>query len=491
MSHAAGLGRWGFGILIAVALGLPSSAQAELFSYVDDNGVLHLTNVRPNANYKPYVEEDIEGFGGQKPVVMELPGGKKRVLYPVNVGRYDHIFRRAAKHYRLPFAFLKAVAKVESNFNPKAVSHADAKGMMQLIDSTAADMSVEDPFDPEQNIFGGARYLRVLANQFDGNMALVAAAYNSGPHRVKKLGRIPRIRETQRYVRRGAPDVPPLSESGIVTETAEPLEGKFALSGVTATDAPAQSKPKKRKRRGLVSDPRDSKKSRRARGRTETDAVHPPATKSANTEARTWSLREQAVALPNLVTYGRIAAIPVVMAVMQFDSRTNALIAAALFGLASASDALDGYLARRLNQTSLIGKFLDPLADKLLVLGCLVMLIQLERVSPWIVFVIVSREIVVTTLRTIAMGEGVVISARSLGKWKTVFQLASLGALLVHYDYSLGFVGLEQSLSFHAVGTVLLAASVVLSLASAGDYFLGFFRGLQVDADRGEDGAEA
>ncbi|MEL7372283.1 MAG: lytic transglycosylase domain-containing protein [Myxococcota bacterium] len=199
MSRAAFTG----GVLVALGLVLwPVAVRAELYSYVDDSGVIHLTNVATNANHKRYVAEDADGFGGEAPVVVELPGGKKRVLYKVHVSRFDPIFRRAAKHYKLPFAFLKAVAKVESNFNPKAVSHAEAKGLMQLIDSTAAQMKVQDPFDPEQNIFGGARYLRLLANQFDGNMALVAAAYNSGPARVQRLGRIPRIRETQRYVRR-------------------------------------------------------------------------------------------------------------------------------------------------------------------------------------------------------------------------------------------------------------------------------------------------
>ena len=73
---------------------------------------------------------------------------------------------------------------------------------MQLMDQTAKEMNVTDSYDPEQNIFGGARYLRLLANQFDGNMALTAAAYNAGPHRVSRLGRIPNIRETKRYVRR-------------------------------------------------------------------------------------------------------------------------------------------------------------------------------------------------------------------------------------------------------------------------------------------------
>ena len=190
------------GLLVAALALWPASAFADLYSWVDGEGVIHLTNVRPNANYKPYQADEAEGFGGERPIVVQMPGGKKRVLYRVNVTRYDEIFRRAADHYKLPFAFIKAVAKVESNFNPLAVSHANAKGMMQLIDSTAAAMSVKNPFDAEQNIFGGTRYLRLLANQFDGNMALVAAAYNSGPERVRRLGRIPRIRETQRYVRR-------------------------------------------------------------------------------------------------------------------------------------------------------------------------------------------------------------------------------------------------------------------------------------------------
>ncbi|MEQ9503158.1 MAG: transglycosylase SLT domain-containing protein [Deltaproteobacteria bacterium] len=191
--------------LVALGAFTATTARAELYSWVDDEGVIHLTNVTPNADYKPYASRgasEAEGFGGEKPLVIIVPSGEERVVYPVQVTRYDDIFREAAEHYRLPFAFLKAVAKVESNFDPDAVSHADAKGLMQMIDATADLMNVEDPFDPRQSIFGGARYLRILANQFEGNMALVAAAYNSGPERVKRLGRIPNIRETQRYVRR-------------------------------------------------------------------------------------------------------------------------------------------------------------------------------------------------------------------------------------------------------------------------------------------------
>ena len=188
--------------LLAVLTLAPTSAWAELYSYVDEEGVIHLTNIKKGSQYKPYAAEDAEDYGGVKPIVMRYRETEERVLYPVNVTTYDDAIREAAAHYNLPFAFVKAVAKVESNFNPRAISHKNAKGLMQLIDETAADMNVADPFDPKQNIFGGTRYLRILANKFGGNMALTAAAYNAGPERVSRSGRVPDIRETQRYVRR-------------------------------------------------------------------------------------------------------------------------------------------------------------------------------------------------------------------------------------------------------------------------------------------------
>lgn len=181
---------------------LPGLAQAELYSWVDEEGVIHLTNLRKSAPFQVYGGEQGEGFGGQTPVIQALSTGEKRVFYPVDVTRFDELFMRAAQHYRLPFAFVKAVAKVESNFNPFAVSPKQAKGLMQLIDDTARDLRVEDPFDPEQNVFAGVRYLRMLANRFEGHLALTAAAYNAGPERVQRLGRVPTIPETQQYVRR-------------------------------------------------------------------------------------------------------------------------------------------------------------------------------------------------------------------------------------------------------------------------------------------------
>lgn len=194
-------------------------------------------------------------------------------------------------------------------------------------------------------------------------------------------------------------------------------------------------------------------------------------------DARPRVLRH-AFSLPNIITYLRIAAIPAVLFIMQSDSRRNAFIAAMIFCVASLTDFLDGYLARKLNLISFIGKFLDPLADKLLVTGCLIMLVDLGRVSPWVVFVILAREIIITTLRTLAMGEGTVIAARDLGKQKTAFQMVGTWALMVHYDYPLLDLFFDENVSFHRLGTVLLYISVFFSILSAGDYFVGFVKGL-------------
>lgn len=202
----------------------------------------------------------------------------------------------------------------------------------------------------------------------------------------------------------------------------------------------------------------------------------------------TASLSKQALSLPNLVTYARILAIPGVLVIMEFDSPRNAFIAAMVFALASATDALDGYLARRFNMISVLGKLLDPLADKLIVLGTLIMLLHLGRVSAWIVFVLLARDIVINGLRTIAIGEGLVIAARDLGKQKTAFQMVGVWALLVHYPYELE--PLPDPVDFHRIGTWLLYISVFFSIISAIDYFAGFFRTMRA-RDRGSPGAGA
>jgi len=148
--------------------------------------------------------------------------------------------------------------------------------------------------------------------------------------------------------------------------------------------------------------------------------------------------------------------------------RSLGVAAAVLFGLVCLTDWLDGYIARKWKQVTTLGKFLDPLADKLLIVTAFIMLIQLGRVPAWVVAIIVGREIAVTGLRSIAVDSGVVIAASPLGKLKTVSQIFALIPLMLHYSF--------YSVDFHAIGTVLLYISLALTIWSGYDYFMRFFR---------------
>lgn len=203
-------------------------------------------------------------------------------------------------------------------------------------------------------------------------------------------------------------------------------------------------------------------------------------------------LARQAVQIPNLITYARIAAIPLVLVLMRSEDPRNAFIAAMTFAGASATDALDGYLARKYNLTSLVGKFLDPLADKLIVMGTLVMLIDLGRVATWIVLVILARETIITGLRTIAAGEGLIIQARDLGKQKTALQMVGIWCLLVEHEHSIfDFWGAEP-LDFNQMGLYFLYLSILFSLLSAGEYFWAFFKTVAArEATEAQEGAES
>ncbi len=187
---------------------------------------------------------------------------------------------------------------------------------------------------------------------------------------------------------------------------------------------------------------------------------------------RTW------LNLPNLLTLGRIIAIPILVVLLMIGNRRCSFWAAAVFGLAAFTDWLDGYLARRWGMVTNMGKFLDPLADKLLVQAALIMMIPLGRVPAWAVFVILARELMVTGLRSIASAEGIVIEASTLGKMKTIFQMASIPGLLLHYDYYWLF-GLRWEL-FHAnthnVGIFFFYVALILTIWSGVDYICKFFR---------------
>ena len=114
--------------------------------------------------------------------------------------QYDAYISEASRLYGIPESFIKAVIKIESNFNPKAVSRVGAMGLMQLMPATAAHMNVSDPFDPQQNILGGTKYLRRLADRYDGDINLILSGYHAGPGNVAKAGGIP-FEKTQQYVR--------------------------------------------------------------------------------------------------------------------------------------------------------------------------------------------------------------------------------------------------------------------------------------------------
>lgn len=191
-------------------------------------------------------------------------------------------------------------------------------------------------------------------------------------------------------------------------------------------------------------------------------------------------LRDEITDLPNVITLIRIAFIPLILICIDNYSPKLSTLAATLFTVAAASDALDGYLARRMGLITVVGKFLDPLADKLIVLSTLVMLVAKGRAPAWLVIVLTARELAVTGLRAIASQEGFVISAGSGGKAKAALQMVGIGFLLVHFSYDLLFFG--YPLDFHQVGTILLYVSLILSVLSAFDYFRFFVQAAQKQA---------
>jgi CDP-diacylglycerol---glycerol-3-phosphate 3-phosphatidyltransferase len=183
-------------------------------------------------------------------------------------------------------------------------------------------------------------------------------------------------------------------------------------------------------------------------------------------------LRQEITDLPNLVTLARIGLIaPVLLAIDNYSPRLSAL-SFVLFAIAAASDALDGYLARRLGLVTVVGQFLDPLADKLIVLSTLVVLAAENRAPAWLVVVLMTRELAVTGLRAIASQQGLIIAAGRGGKVKTALQLVGIGFLLIHFRYPILFFDYE--LDFHAVGLYILYLSLIMSVLSAFEYFKFF-----------------
>jgi len=192
----------------------------------------------------------------------------------------------------------------------------------------------------------------------------------------------------------------------------------------------------------------------------------------------TLSQPNQVFNLPNILTMMRIAAIPLLAALLMSPTRSAGFWAAALFAIASITDWLDGYLARRMGIVTIFGKFLDPIADKLIVMAALIMILPFNRVPAWMVLVILGREIIITGLRGIASTEGIVIQASDLGKFKTIFQIVAILGLVLHYDYNWVF-GIAHPLltvNMHNIGMFFLWIATMLTIWSGVDYLVRFIK---------------
>jgi len=187
--------------------------------------------------------------------------------------------------------------------------------------------------------------------------------------------------------------------------------------------------------------------------------------------ARRKTLADDALNLPNLLTMGRVVMIPLFLWLLDRGDPRSCYWAAIVFTLASLTDALDGYLARKLGVVSVLGKLLDPLADKLIVMAGLVWMVPMGRIPAWVVVLLLSREISVTGLRSVAASEGVVISAGDEGKTKTALQMIGIIAMVIGYPYRLSYVGIDLGVcDLIVVGRALIYLSLVFSLASTAQY---------------------
>ena len=172
--------------------------------------------------------------------------------------------------------------------------------------------------------------------------------------------------------------------------------------------------------------------------------------------------------LPNTITMLRIGVIPVLFGLLFSPGPAMSLVITILFIAAALTDLLDGYIARRFEIVTTMGKFLDPIADKLIVNTAMILMIPIGRIPAWIVAVIIIRDFAVDGIRNIAASEGMVIQASPLGKRKMLCQIFAVSALMIHYP----FIGADA----HTVGMAILCIALVLTVTSGIDYFLKFYR---------------
>jgi soluble lytic murein transglycosylase-like protein len=187
-----------FRSLILVALSTAAVGHADIYTYTDGDGTVHFTNSpKGDKRYRVYIRGN--GWHRSTPapgVVPFAPSDRDLARFT----RYDEWIHQAAALYQIPEQLVRAVIRCESDYDPRAVSVSGARGLMQLMPETAVLMQVRDVEDPRENIFGGVRLLRVLANEFNGDLELTIAAYNAGDTAVIRFGGIPPYSETRDYV---------------------------------------------------------------------------------------------------------------------------------------------------------------------------------------------------------------------------------------------------------------------------------------------------
>lgn len=184
------------------------------------------------------------------------------------------------------------------------------------------------------------------------------------------------------------------------------------------------------------------------------------------------ALKREILNLPNLITIGRLFLIPPVVVLIDPTDPVRNAIATLLFAAASGLDILDGYLARRQNLVTVFGKFVDPLADKLMAMAAMIALVQVGLLPAWIVMLMMGRDFYISGLRSVAASMGVVIAAGEGGKLKTVFQLVGICCVMARYTYRWPII--EQPVDFRDLGLFFLYVALALSIGSAVQYTINF-----------------